>query len=214
MKHLDNTFNLQPDTGISGGGPGTEAPEPKTADPAGSTTEESGEGLEGLKLDQEQQAKFDLVLSKRLEREREKWSREVEIAKEKAKKEAEETRLAEQQQFQELANRRQSTIEEQASQIADLEAQAGLVKKYEKSLRVYRDALIANVPEHIKTLLKPMDVADQLSWLSENAQQLGQNDGEQRPYVGPPPAPGGRGGQNQGLSDEQKRKKAYLPRSL
>jgi hypothetical protein len=208
---IDKIFTLSPDTGAGGGGSGAEEPGQSTVDPAGGEDLESGVGLEGLELNKEQQAKFDLVIAKRLERERDRWSKEVESARERAKKEAEETRLAEQQQFQELANRRQSTIEEQASQIKDLEESADLAKKYAKALTVYRDALIANVPEHIVTLLKPMDVADQLSWLSQNAQQQS-GDGD-RGYVGPPPAPGGKGSNN-GLSHEEKRKKAYLPRSL
>lgn len=183
--------------------------EPKTGDGPGSepTDQNNGDGLEALELTPEQQAKFEGVLTKRLEREREKWAREVEQAKDRAKREADETRLAEQQQFQELANRRQSTITELTGQVETLEAQVKNISRYEKALGGYRDQMIEAHPESIRVLLKSMDVVDQLEWLTANQPD---GDEQRRPYVGPPPAPGARGDGK--MSAEQKRKESYRPK--
>lgn len=186
-----------------------------TADAAGAKGSDpgdnSGDGdLGALKLDDKQQAHFESVLEKRLERAKESWQKQAEAEAEKAKKAAEEARLAESQEFQQLANRRQQTIEEQSQEIATLSERAALTDKYEKALSAYRDRQIEGVPDHIKTLLKGMDVVDQMTWLTENAEQLQpQGEGDKR-YVGPPPAPGSKGANGQ-VSDAEKRRKAWRP---
>ena len=178
----------------------------KTGDAQGSQDQNDGEGLASLKLTPEQQAQFDSALSKRLEREREKWSKEVDDAKAKAKKESDEARLAEQQQFQELANRRQETIQELTDQTDSLKSEAAKVKRYEKALSAYRDQMIEAHPDSIKVLLKSMDVVDQLEWLAEN-----QPDGTKpKGYVGPPPAPGAKGDGK--MTPEQRRQQSYRPK--
>lgn len=186
--------------------PGTEDEE-NTGDALGDKSQNDGDSLDSLKLTPEQQAQFDNVLTKRLERERDKWQKEVDLAKEKAKKDADEARLAEQQQFQELANRRQSTIDDLTEENESLKVKAKEIDKYTKALAVYRDQMIAQHPESIQVLLKSMDIVDQLEWLAAN-----QPEGtEGKPsYVGPPPAPNAKGDGK--LTPEQKRAKAYKPR--
>ena len=185
-----------------------------TADAAGTGDPSQNSGdqdLSGLKLDSQQQAHFESVLERRLERAKETWEKKAQADADKAKQAAEDARLAEAQEFQQLAQRRQKTIEDQAEELAVAQEQAKLTEKYAKALEVYRDQLIDGVPEHITSLLKGMDVVDQLNWLTENSETLAPMGEDDKKYVGPPPAPGAKG-QNGQMSADEKRQRAWRPK--
>lgn len=215
-------FLWSPDKG-DGGGAGSGSGK-KGTDEGGTDTDDtpgtgdggnggSGDGLDSLDLTPEQQQILDNVISRRLERERNKAEAEIEKARKEAEKEAEEARLAEKQEFAKLADRRQETIEEQQSEIEQLQQWEKKAKKYEKALTQYRDQVIGAVPEPVQKLLESMDVADQLSWISENADQLKEQGGDNAKfYIGPPPAPKAKGGSGNGMSEDERRDQAYKPR--
>lgn len=135
------------------------------------------------------QADFDRLLSERLEREKKKG----ETAAQKAKEEAEAAALAEQQKWQQLAEKhglKAKTLEEQAEAEAkakaELEAKAG---RYESALTTLLKTQKEGLPAHILGLLEKLDPVEQLSWIASNREALGA-----KPASGgipPTPAPSG-----------------------
>lgn len=214
MKFLqrENVIRYAPDKGGAGGGANTDPGATTTADAAGSGDGgESGEGEEEeVEIPEELQDRVNLIVQKRLARERQKHDQEVQQAKERAKQEAEEARLAEKQEWQTLATKRQETIQELEGQVQGLQEVEAKSKRYEKALRGYVSQMMEAVPEHVQGLLKGMDVADQLEWLTANLEQYQDQDGQRHRYVGPPPAPNGSGPGK--VSADEKRKKSYTPR--
>lgn len=200
-----NRILMAPDTGNSGGG----ADQQGTANAAGAGQEGQQKSGEGETPETESkdsgkafsQADVDRIVQDRLERERAKAEKE----REKAEKAADEKRLAEQQKWQELAAKRQGDIEALEAQIDDLKTEAAKVQKYAKALEGYRDALIESVPDPVKELLKGMDIADQLSWLSANANTLNGR------APGFPQMPKPAGDQPE-ISPQEKSKRAFVPR--
>jgi hypothetical protein len=77
----------------------------------------------------------------------------------------EEQRLAQQNQFKELAESRQSKI-------AELEPRAAQAERYEAALKKHLEGLRRDVPEHLLPLLDRMDPAEQLDYLAENRDKL------------------------------------------
>lgn len=146
------------------------------------------------------QAEVDKAIEDRLARER----RHAEKEAEKAKREAELVSLAEQQKFQELAQKRQERVLELEGQLADFETLTTKIAKYEKALGSYRDALLANVEEKVKPLLQNLDVADQLQWLAANATTSANPNQPPPPTFPATPQPNGRG-----LTAEEKKAQAY-----
>lgn len=201
----------QADTGAGGGAAGAEAgaeTPAKTGDGTGGQ-DESPAGDAGEKQPTFTQDQLEKIIADRLERERKKAEKEAE----KVKREATEQALAEQQKFQELAQARQARLLELEPALAAAESELATtqerLKRYETALTGYRDALLPAVPEHVQTLLKGMDVAEQLTWLSENAEKFA-TDKQQLPGFRLPqtPRPAGENGQ---MSDEERRRKAYRP---
>lgn len=179
----------------------------QNGDPAGTQAQEPGKNGDEKVFNQ---ADVDRIVQERLAREQAKSAKEAE----KARKEAEMTSLAEQQKFQELAVKRQERISELEGQLADLETAHEKAKRYAKALETYRDAMLANVPDPVKALLKDKDIADQLEWLSENAATFQPAADQTRQVIQAPrfpttPAPNGAGN---GLTTEEKRRQAYQPK--
>lgn len=146
------------------------------------------------------QAEVDHFITERLERERKQAQKEAD----KAKKEAELVSLAEQQKFQELAQKRQERVLELEGQLTDQEALTAKLTKFEKALASYRDALLVNVEEKYKPLLKNMDVADQLEWLAAHATTPADPAQPPRPTFPSIPTPNSRG-----VTTEEKKAQAY-----
>lgn len=146
------------------------------------------------------QADLDRIVKERIEREQKK----AEKAAEKARKEAEEAALAEQQEFQTLAQKRQERVLELEGQVSELETVKAQAEKYEKALVSFRDAQFENLPDHIKELLEGRDVADQLEWLSKHNEAVNPQQGGARLPFTPKP--------KEEMTAEQRRRIAYKPR--
>ena len=146
------------------------------------------------------QADVDRIVKERLEREREKAAK----AEAKAKKEAEMAGLAQQQEWQTLAAKRQEALQEMEERLKDHDELQTKLERYEGVLKTYLQAQLAGVPEHVVDLLRGRDPVDQLEWLTANREKFGQ---PQTPLGStPPPAPPGR------LTDDERRKRAFKPR--
>ncbi len=139
------------------------ATENVTENGAGSGAEKSADPAAG-EARTFSQADLERIVSERLER----AARQAERATEKARRDAEESSLAEQKKFQELADKRQERVIAMERRVEELQAGQARLERYEKALTVYRDAAFADLPDHIKELLRDRDVAEQLQWLSKH----------------------------------------------
>jgi len=77
----------------------------------------------------------------------------------------EEAKLAEQNQFKELAEKRKAELDE-------AQKKADEADRYRSSLETYLKAEREGIPEHILPLLDKMDVVDQLDYIAENRETL------------------------------------------
>ena len=83
-----------------------------------------------------------------------------------ASKEAEEQRLKDQEQWQELAEKRQQELEA-------LKPKAAVAEDQEKSLRAYLEAQIKEIPEDMQSLIpEQLSTMQKLDWLSVNRAKL------------------------------------------
>ncbi len=176
---------------------------------AGGNGEGAGDGEAQAEEKTFSQAQVERIIAQRLAREREKQERQA--------AEAAEEQLRAKGEWEKLAESRQKKIGEQESRIAELEAQAGLVEKYEEALGRYRDQLVEQVPEHVRALLDGRDMADQLSWLTDNVGKFkpgedGQAEGGQAGNGTRtiPSTPATREGES--ITAEQRRRMAYKAR--
>ena len=177
--------------------PGTQ-PETPTDDAPGS------EGTPAERTAEEKsftQADLDRIVKERLEREREKAAK----AEAKARKEAEMSALAQQQEWQTLAAKRQEALQEIEERLRGHEDLEAKLEKYTAALTGFLKAQLAGVPDHVADLLKDRDPVDQFEWLTANRDKFGQ---QSPPPLGGTPPPQGAGR----LMDEERRKKAFRPR--
>lgn len=118
------------------------------------------------------QADVDRIVTERLERERKK----ADAAAQKAREEAESKALADQQKFQELADKRGKALtdlEASATTLTtQLEAEQGKAQRYEKALTAMLAEQRKRVPEHLHGLLDKLDPAEQLEWIAGNGDKL------------------------------------------
>jgi hypothetical protein len=121
---------------------------------AGESQQKSGETLFT-------QAQLEAAIKERLDRERKK----SEEAAAKAATEAEQKRLADQQEWQKLAEAR-------AQELAALEPVKAQAERYEAALKAQLEALRKPLPAHILTLLDALDPAAQLEYIAANQEQL------------------------------------------
>ena len=179
-------------------------PETQTGDPTGAEGQKpEGEGQkpeEGQKEGKTfTQADLDRIVQERLEREQKKAER----AAEKARKEAEDAALEKQAEWQQLAQKRQVSITDLEGRVAELEPFQEKATRYEKALANFAQDMMEGVPDHIKALLKGMDVVDQIEWYTANKEALGQKKDVPNLPQTPKPADG------QKMTEDERRKKAY-----
>lgn len=111
---------------------------------------------------------------------REKAKREKDTTK--AREEAEAKALEEQQEYQELATKRQQRIETLEAEVDRLSAVEEKATKYEGALTQHLETRMEGIPAGIQSLLKDRDPVDQMAWLTENQPELTQD------MPGSPPA--------------------------
>lgn len=149
------------------------------------------------------QADVERIVAERLER----AQRKADEKAAKAREDAEAKALADQQEFKTLAEKRGAKLAElegaTAQQAAALEALQADKGRLEKALRTQVDALRANVPPHVATLLDKLDVAEQLEWLAANGDKLG--GAQAAPKPGVPPTPKPRAGETDAQDEEARR---------
>ena len=146
-----------PQAGHDGTGP---APNTETATGAGSPgdTPQAGQTVDSLPPWAQ-----DLISSLRGENAtHRKAKKEAELAAQAA----EEARLAQEKEWQQLAEKRQARIQE-------LEPLSEDVDRYKGAVTSLLEQRRAGLPDHIITLLDKLDPVEQLQWIAENADKLG-----------------------------------------
>ncbi len=152
------------------------------------------------------QADLERVLTDRLARQEKKLKREFEQTQEQARTQE----LEDTAQWQELAQKRQGQIIELQQRVDTLEKAAETAAKNEKSLLAYVDKLKDGVPESILGLLEGKDAADQLEWLTANAESFlkgedkGDEEGESDELTPTPPPSG-----DSKMTETERRRMSY-----
>ena len=114
------------------------------------------------------QEELDRQIAIRLERANKKAADEAA----KAAKKAEEDALTKNQEFEKLANTRQTRIEELEKDLTSFEEVKAQAEKYKAALEAHLKAQTEKLPKHIKTLLEKMDPVEQIEYLTANAKEL------------------------------------------
>lgn len=199
MKYLNRRY-LSPDALTGAAAPPATAP---NGQPPATTGDATGDGDTPVTTADKTftQADVDRIIKERLEREQEKARK----AEEKARKEAELAGLAQQQEWQTLAAKRQEALQEMEERLKPFEDMQEKLGKYEKALNAFLQGQLAGVPDHVVDLLKGRDPVEQLDWLTANRDKFAQQ--PQTP-LGTTPAPTQPGR----MTDEQRRKLAFKPR--
>lgn len=193
---------LSPDAITGAVAPTATAPNGQPPATTGDATGDGGETPTVTTADRTfTQADVDRIIKERLEREQEKAKK----AEEKARKEAELGALAQQQEWQTLAAKRQEALQEMEERLKPFEEMQERMGKYEKALDGFLQAQLAGVPEHVIDLLKGRDPVEQLDWLTANREKFTQ---QPTPTMGATPTPTQPGR----MTDEQRRKLAFKPR--
>ena len=133
----------------------------------------AGDDLEKAKEKKEEktftQVEVDEIVKERLARAKKKADDEAD----KAKKKADEEALEKNQEFQKLAETRQTKITELESQMAELEPFKEQADKYKAALEKQLKAMQEKLPKHILPLLAKMDPIDAMDYITKNAKDLG-----------------------------------------
>lgn len=146
----------------------SETPPTETQDTAPATGTPPGKQAEPPAARTFSQAEVDEIVKGRLERAKTQAQKDAE----KARSEAEAKALEDGAQWQKLAEKRAGQVADLEKRIAELEAGVEPAKRNAAALQKHVEAQLAGVPEHIKALLTRMDAAEQLEWLSANADKL------------------------------------------
>ncbi|MBX3012347.1 MAG: hypothetical protein KF832_12605 [Caldilineaceae bacterium] len=151
---------------------GTASGEGNDTDDATGTNGGEEKPFATFQTEAEFQSALETKLKDRLERERKK-------ADEKARKAAEDAEtkvLAEQEKFQELAEKRSQQLSDLEATTADLTSQLEhaqeKVTRYEKALGSLLAEQRKLVPAHVHDLLDNLDPAAQLEWIAANSSKL------------------------------------------
>jgi hypothetical protein len=184
-------FVYSPDTGnatgAGGSQPAQETPPAQPTPPANSgepkPTMPPADPPKGVTFESEEklQEHINKVLADRLEREKRKAEKQANEAREKAEADA----AAKNGEWQKLAETRETKITELTQKVTMLDEIQAKADRYEKALKAHLDTQIEGLPEHVVALLKKLDVAEQLEYITKNREALGQT---QR-AGGPPPSP-------------------------
>jgi DNA repair exonuclease SbcCD ATPase subunit len=188
----DENENITVSTGGTADGAGAEKPNP---------------GEQAVQFTPAQQAHINAIIAERLKRDREKWEADAQSARERAEREAEAQRLAEQQKWQELAQKRETEVKDLQRALEEGQKREGRLTRLEAALKAQLEAQRQGLAPHLLTLLDKMPVEEQLEYLSANAAAL-------RPagqVAGIPPTPPGQGAP--GLTEDERRQLAAGIRS-
>jgi DNA repair exonuclease SbcCD ATPase subunit len=117
----------------------------------------------------EQQAKIDRIIAERLSRAEEKWKTKTEKVKAKAKEEAEREKLKQQEEWRKLAEQHEAELNEIKPQY---ESASEKLERYQSALSGYLEAARDGVPQYVTDLLDRLDPVEQLTWLTEHADEL------------------------------------------
>ncbi len=126
---------------------------------------------------------------------------EAEAKRQAEAKAADELRLAEQQKWQELAQKRQDEL---TTVKAEAEALRALSTRLGEALNGYLAKEREGVPDHIGALLDKLDVVDQLAYIASSRDAWAATN--QRPG-GVPPSP--KPGEAPALSEEERRQRSF-----
>jgi len=168
-------FDKDPDA--SGG---AQEDDPKTDDSAGGDPEKAGKKkkeVADITFSADQQAFIDQKIGEARTKEREKAKAELEAETAKAKKKADEEALKDKQEWQKLAESRQTEIDDLTKQKTELEprlqASEDQAEKYKKALDGILAAQKKDLPKHIVELLEKMDPVEAMEYITKHAKDLG-----------------------------------------
>lgn len=136
--------------------------------------DESKAGDESKKSKAEEEKKFsqaelEAIIEDRLKRERKK----SEDAAEKARKKAEEEALSKNQEWQQLAEKRQKDLETLTQEKAELEPFKEKSERYEKALMDQLAKVKEKLPKYLLPLIDKMDPVEAMAYIAEHAEELG-----------------------------------------
>jgi CRISPR/Cas system-associated endonuclease/helicase Cas3 len=184
----------------------TQPGEETTDDATGS---QDDKGQNGGDEKQFTQAELDQIVKDRLEREK----RKQEAAAQKAKDEAEAKALAEQQKWQELAQKHEKKLSELEGELSTtstaVESAKEKAERYEKALQAHLKAQREGLADHILALLDKLDPVEQLEYIATNKDALVGKQANTGGGVPPSPKPKGDGE----LSEEERRKASASART-
>ena len=191
-------------------------PEPKQEPPADGGTPKSVDFSEWLKTqsDEVKQA-FEghvegLKGALATERDARKALEKAKTDAQKAEDDAAKQRLEEEGKFKELAEAAEKRATDAETQLAEMASLPDQVKRYKEALEGYVAKAREGVPDHVQTLLNRLDPVEQLDYLTENIDKF--KPGDTNP--GGPPNDPARGSHSDELTDDEKRKRSWRPRSL
>lgn len=115
------------------------------------------------------QAELDAIIDDRLKRERKK----SEEAAEKARKKAEDEALTKNQEWQQLAEKRQKDLETLTQEKAGLEPFKEKAERYEKALMDQLTKVKEKLPKYLLPLIDKMDPVEAMAYIAEHAEELG-----------------------------------------
>ena len=197
----DTTEQTAPATGNP---PGPDDPGQGGQDTAVKTPDPAGEGEKGEQGKTFTQAQVDQMISDRLDRERKK----ITAQQTKDQEAAEEARLAESRQFEDLAKKRQDKLDAVQTDLTqtqtDLTQTQAELEAANTALQLYVDQLQDGVPPEVLSLLEGKTVADRLAWLVENGAKF-----KPQENGSPPTLPSTPPGESAQLTPEQRREKSY-----
>ncbi len=199
---FDGLF-FSPDTGNGSGG--GQAADPgqsdKGADPQGSDGgQNAGDGGKTISFtsEAELQKHIDTVLKDRLAREQKK----SEEAARKATEAAEAKALADQQKWQELAEKHGKRVTELEGQVTASATVTEQLERYKGALEAQLKTVKAGLPAHVTTLLDKLDVVEQMEYIAANQEALKT---PAAPAAGGPPA-SPKPGEARQMSEEERQK--------
>lgn len=149
------------------------APPAPTGDTPGQPSGNGDSGTSKVVLTAEQQAHVDRIIQERLERAKTKWDTDAAEAQRQATETAEQQRLQDQQQWQQLAQKHEAKVNE-------LKPRAKAADEYEAALKVYLERERAGRDAGTLELLDNLPPHKQLEWLAAHPAAA---------PTAPPPAP-------------------------
>jgi|GEM_PF-2928586 len=184
-------LRFEADKGKGGGKPAGDGNEPGEGDQEEETPDADKKKEKPADEKKFSQAELDAIVQDRLAREKKKQD----DAADKARKEAEETALLENQKFQELAEERAKTIAELEPFKEQLDGANETIERYKGALDKYLEAEKKDLPKHVLALLEKLDPVEQMDYIAANREELGKGP------EGIPPSPNPK---EKKLSDEER----------